>query len=151
MQENALLVCCICLGNDDTINWLVLAFDQLGLQGSYHCAGNFILHLKDIGEFAIVVSRPKRMALFGIYQVGCNPDVVINSTYTAFQDSAHIQFLANATKITLIAFKLESRGFSGNPQIRNPRQHIQQFDSQTFGKILLVPAGTGVGEWQNGY
>ena len=57
---------------------------------------------------AIVTGKP----LFGIDQVGCDTDIVIDGTYTAFEYGAYIQGFAYGAEITLVIFKLKGRGLT---------------------------------------
>jgi hypothetical protein len=111
--------------------------------------GDFVLNGEYIHEFPVIAFGPEIETVLRVHQLRCDTDAVVGTADAAFQDGAHVQRLSNLGDVLVLAAKHESGGASGNFQVGDTGQEVNDVLGEAIAEVFVVGVAAHVGERQD--
>src|SRR6266850_1474549 len=89
--------------------------------------GDFLLHSKDIFQFAIEGTRPELNSVRSVHECRYDTHSIALLAHRALQKSAHTQLLTNCFRFLFPVFEAERRAATDDLEPANFRQRCDQF------------------------
>src|SRR5215813_6764763 len=116
---------------------VLLHREQMEFQRFRHRAGNFILHLEDVIDVALVRLGPQMLAGIRSDQLRRDPQSVAGPSNTAFEDVRYVEFCRDGGDIVRLSSKGKRRGAGNDVQLWRLRQEVEELLGEAVGEVSL--------------
>src|SRR5262249_53114380 len=108
-----------------------------------------VLHLKDIGQLAVVSFGPQLVAVGRVHELRGNAQPITGASHTALEHGLDVESLGDGTRVFVLALEREGRSPCRDPQALDMSERIENLFRDAIGEVLVVGAAE-IAEWEDG-
>src|SRR6516164_7726524 len=132
---------------DAPLDWCLACCSEA--ERARHPPGDRVLHGKDVLQPLVILLRPEQLAGESVGELHAHPDLLAGSSYAAFDNVPHVEFVTDLRRLGILALEWEdriARHDGERPEAAECCDHVLR---ETVTEIFLRGIAAQIDEWKN--